>query len=111
MESETAPTGAVRSKLHPQDGKFPIRFDLLLANTVAMRRLAETFGEGAEKYGDNNWQKGFDESVMLSHMGDHIRRHLEGDTTEDHLAHACWNLMALMWFQEKRPELMDLSKP
>jgi len=32
---------------------------------------------------------------------------LQGDRTEDHLAHAAWNIFALMHFEETRPELID----
>lgn len=102
---EQADTGAVRSKLFPDAGSFPLRFDLMFQNDVAMRRIAETFGEGSIKYGDNNWQKGFPRSVMMSHCLEHIRLYLMGNTEEDHLAHAAWNLMSQMWFDEKKPEL------
>lgn len=98
-------TGAARSKLFPTAGSFPLRLDLLFQNDVAVRRIAETFGEGAIKYGDNNWQKGFPRSVMISHCLEHIRLYLAGNTDEDHLAHAAWNLMSQMWFDEKKPEL------
>jgi len=106
---ETADTGAVRSTLYPPGKQFPARYDLLFRNAVAMRRLAETFGEGAAKYGDDNWMKGFKESVYISHALEHIRLYLAGNREEDHLAHASWNLLSLMWVQENLPKLIDLS--
>lgn len=102
---EEGATGAVRSKLFPTIGEFPLRHDLMMANDVAMRRIAETYGEGALKYGDDNWKKGFQRSVMISHCVEHIRLYMAGNTDEDHLAHAAWNLMSQMWFDEKKPEL------
>lgn len=106
---EVFSTGAVRSQIYPKETVFPVRGDLVFCNHVGFRRLSEAYGEGSLKYNDNNWMKGFPESVMLSHCIEHIRKHCAGDRTEDHLAHACWNLYTLMYFQELRPELMDLT--
>lgn len=103
-------TGAKRSNLYPPGEKFPARYDLLFRNASAMRRVAETYGEGEAKYGADNWMNGFPESVYVSHAIEHIRLHLAGDIGEDHLAHAAWNIMALMWTQENKPELIDRTK-
>ena len=86
-----------------------MRLDLLLTNPVGMKRLAEAFGEGALKYGDKNWKLGFPESVFISHAIEHLRLHFELDKSDDHLGHATWNLFTLMWIQEHKPELMDLT--
>jgi hypothetical protein len=110
-QNETESTGAVRNKLYPMGAHFPARYDLLLRNAEAMKRLAETFGEGFDKYGADNWMKGFKESMYLSHGIEHLRLYAAGDASEDHLAHATWNLMALMWVQANRPDLLDLTKP
>lgn len=107
--NETSETGANRAKLYPKTGKFNIRLDLVFNNPIGLRRLAETYGEGAIKYGPNNWKKGFKESVFISHALEHIRLHFHGDTSEDHIAHACWNLFTLMHFQETKPEMMDIT--
>lgn len=101
-------TGAVRSVVVAGDGegRHPARYDLISA--VALRRVAETYGEGAAKYGDNNWRRGMNASVLVNHAMAHLVALLEGDTSEDHAAHAAWNLFALMEFQVNRPELIDL---
>ncbi len=109
--TETASTGAIRSQLYPKGAKFPARYDLMMRNGAGMRRLAETYGEGVARYSPDNWMNGFDESVMISHALEHLRLHLAGDKTEDNLAHSCWNLMTLMWIEENKPELMDITKP
>lgn len=92
-------------------GEFPARFDLVLNNPIGLRRLAQTYGEGAIKYGPDNWKKGFPESNLINHAMAHLTKHIEGDRTEDHIAHAVWNLYTLMHFQVTRPDLMDLSGP
>lgn len=107
--TETADTGAIRSKLYEMGFRFPLRFDLILQNHVGFRRLAETFGEGSLKYPPGNWMKGFQESVYINHAMEHLRLYLAKDTTEDHLAHALWNLYALTYVQEKLPHLLDLT--
>lgn len=109
--SETASTGAERTSMYPKGEKFAARYDLMFRNDVGMRRLAETWGEGFEKYGADNWMKGFPASVFISHALEHIRLYLSGDRSEDHLAHGAWNLLALCWVEEKKPELLDLTMP
>lgn len=104
----TFESGAVRSPtVAGETGKHPARYDLL--NPIVMRRMAETMGEGAIKYGDHNWWKGMSEKVLLNHGLAHIFAWMKGDRTEDHLSHAMWNLGALMQFEETRPELLDLQ--
>ncbi len=94
-------SGAVRSKLDD------VRFDLI--SPLALRRLAATYAEGAEKYGDNNFRKGMEFSNVLNHVLTHIFDYLAGkDSDEDLLAHACWGLMTLMEQETTKPELNDL---
>jgi hypothetical protein len=112
---ETYNTGAIRSELYGQDPLgFDIRLDLVMMNGEALRRLAAAYGEGAVKYDKDpdtvNWMKGFPESVLLKHAIEHLICHLEGDKTEDHLAHATWNLFTAMWQEKYKPELMDLQR-
>ena len=99
------PSGAVRGS--DAEG---VRFDLI--TPIGLRRLAETCAEGARKYGDHNWQKGIPASVMLNHAIRHAYLWLAGDATEDHLAHAAWNLLAVCHFEEVLPEMIDVpSRP
>lgn len=94
-------TGAVRSS--DANG---VRYDLV--SPIGLRRVAETCKEGSLKYDDWNWLKGFPMSDVLNHCMRHIELWRSGDTSEDHLAHAAWNLFALMHFEETRPDLMDI---
>jgi dATP/dGTP diphosphohydrolase, N-terminal len=97
----TFSTGAVRGT----DAEN-VRFDLI--TPIGLRRLAETCAEGAEKYGDHNWQRGIPASVMLNHAIRHIYLWLDGDNTEDHLAHACWNILGVCHFEEEMPQMIDI---
>lgn len=82
------------------------RYDLI--SEIGLERLARTCADGAGKYGDHNWRKGQPFSVVLNHALYHINKFKQGDTSEDHLAHAAWGLFALMEFQATRQELNDL---
>jgi hypothetical protein len=77
-------TGAQRSNLD-------LRYDLLPPSGLA--RAAATMARGAERYGEGNWQKGIPVRDCLNHALAHIFKYLEGDQSEDHLAHAACNLL------------------
>lgn len=94
-------SGAVRSA-DAED----VRYDLI--SPFGLERLARTYAEGAAKYSDHNWRKGMPVSVMINHAMRHVVLYLRGDRAEDHLAHAAWNLFAVMEFEATRPELLDL---
>ena len=66
-----------------------------------------TYAEGAAKYGARNWLKGIPASDLINHAIRHIYLWLGGDMSEDHLAHAAWNLLAVMHFEDTRPDMID----
>ena len=77
---------------------------------AALRAYASAMGEGSLKYGDHNWWKGFNESLLLQHAWAHLIQFMTNDTSEDHLGHGFWNIAALICFAQTRPDLMDLQK-
>jgi len=97
-------TGAVRSS-----DADNVAYHLI--SPVGLRRIAETYAEGSKKYGDYNWEKGFNVGETLNHTVRHIYMFLDGDKSEDHLAHAAWNLIAVMHFQERMPHLLQDLRP
>lgn len=100
LEAEYAKfsTGAIRS----QDANNT-RYDLI--TPIGLRRVAETYKEGCDKYGAFNWEKGMPVNDILNHGIRHIYEYLSGDRTEDHLAHAAWNLLAAMHIEETYPNI------
>ena len=98
----TFSTGAVRD-MHEGKG----RCDLLPA--CVLLRLARHYENGARKYGVRNWQGipcySFADSAMR-----HLLKDMDGQTDEDHLIAAIWNLCGLAWTEEKKPELMDIPE-
>ena len=106
MTQRKAPSGAVRDA---RDGKG--RYDLI--NPFATRALARAMEEGAEHYGERNWELGQPLSWYLDSGPRHID---EYKITRDpkHLRAAMWNMHAAMALREMidlgilPPELDDL---
>jgi len=97
-------TGATRSATPAGSKGKPVRYDLI--SPIALRRLAETYAEGAEIHGARNWEKGLPIWDCLSRALAHISTYCGGDRSEDHLAHAVFGLCASMHFEES-PAAMD----
>lgn len=91
-------SGAVRGT--DADGE---RYDLI--SPIGLKRIAETYAYGAKKYTPFNWEKGIPASNMLNHALRHLYMFLAGDTNEDHLAHAAWNVIGAMHSQTAWPHL------
>ena len=82
-------TGAVRDR---SVGKG--RFDLL--PPAAILRLARHFEKGASKYEARNWERGIPLSRFMDSALRHLFSYLAGQSDEDHLVAAAWNLMAAL---------------
>jgi hypothetical protein len=95
-------TGAVRS-----DTFEKFRYDLV--SPIGLREVARACAEGAEKYGDWNWEKGMPVHDLLNHALAHIYNFLSGDRSEPHLGHAAWNLLAAIHSHELWPHLNEDS--
>ena len=91
-ERELLGSGAVRDV---QTGKP--RYDCI--PTGPLKRLAELYARGAEKYSDFNWHKGMPTQRAMASMLRHAEAYRGGDRSEDHLAAVCWNAMAIMEFE------------
>lgn len=91
-------TGAVRSG----DCK-DVRYDLI--SPIGLRALAQTYAEGAEKFGVCNWENGMPVTDLLNHAIAHVYKFLGGDRSEDHLGHAAWNIIGAIHSFEAWPEL------
>lgn len=83
----------------------------------ALLAWSRTCEEGAAKYGDRNWEKGIPMSNLLGHALTHLIMFQIGDTSEDHLGHAMWNVGAMIEELEKISEgllpesLDDIPRP
>lgn len=67
-DKHTFSSGASSSGMKP-------RYDLI--PTWALRRIAQRFGEGAIKYGEDNWKKGLTDDVFIIDRINHATEHLQ----------------------------------
>jgi hypothetical protein len=84
-----------------------VRYDLV--PIAALRDAAQAWTFGAEKYGDRNWEKGFDWSGPYGSMQRHLQAWFAGEDFDkesglSHLAHAACNLQMLQQFEYTYPE-------
>lgn len=93
-------TGAVRSADCDN-----VRYDLI--SPIGMAALARTYAEGAEKFGEFNWENGMPVTDLLNHAIAHLFKFLSGDRSEDHLGHAAWNVLGAVHSLEMWPHLND----
>lgn len=91
---EQVPGGALRSS---KAGKG--RYDLI--SWHMLRRLAGVYERGAADHGDWNWTKGLPMGGCLSSALRHLDQWKAGETDEDHLAQAIWNIACLIHFDEE----------
>ncbi len=67
---------------------------------TAMLELSVHFRDGAEKYGENNWQKGLPEWSYISSAVRHYLKWRRGDQDERHDRAFMWNMVCLIWTVE-----------
>lgn len=79
-------SGAVRDM---QAGKG--RMDLL--PWAAIMEVSKHCEAGALKYGEHNVDKGIPTHSLMSSAMRHAAKYMEGETDEDHLLAAAWNLL------------------
>ena len=91
-------TGAVRSS----DCKA-VRYDLI--SPIGLEALARTYAEGAEKFGEYNWENGMPAADLINHAIRHLYMFLAGSRHEDDLGHAAWNILGAIHSLQKWPEL------
>lgn len=78
------------------------RYDLI--PIMPLRRLADLYARGAEKYGDRNWQLASSEQELQRFKASGLRhyfQYLNGDTDEDHAAAVVFNVFAQMFLEAK----------
>lgn len=87
-------TGAVRD-----DGGQKTRYDLIPVGPL--KRLADLYARGAQKYGEGNFERGMPFTRVYASLLRHIFAWALGDREEDHLAACVWNAMALMFYEDQ----------
>ena len=93
----------------------PLKYDQMktkwhLLQWNALKQVADVATFGAEKYGERNWEKGdglgyerlfsacmrhLTEGYLAIHTANH-NRGIDNDSQKHHLAHAAWNILAIL---------------
>jgi hypothetical protein len=79
------------------------RYDLIPPELL--KRLAEVYSRGSEKYGDNNWRKANSEEEYQRFVASafrHFEQWRAGEDDEDHAMQACWNIVAYEWHKKHK---------
>jgi hypothetical protein len=79
---------------------------------TALKRLAQRYALGAEKYGESNWLKGINDPQFVQQILDHLAEHVanytvDGSDRDDNLAAIMWGCAALMVVEELNPAILD----
>lgn len=88
-----------------------LRWDLLPLNLI--EKVVEIYTFGAEKYGANTWQNledGYNryKAAMFRHLMEFEKGNVvDDDSGKEHLAHCCWNILAMLHFSEKDQKYKD----
>ena len=95
---------------HDQD---KLRFDLIPVS--AIEELARVYTQGAQKYGEYNWNKGLSWSRIFAAIMRHLWAFWRGENNDQetgisHAAHAAWGCFALIEYARTHPELDDRHK-
>ena len=72
--------------------------------------LAKHFEQGAQKYGEYNWQKGIPLSSYVDSMLRHYTKYINGDTDERHDIAFLWNVVCAIWTCKNKPEYNSYKK-
>lgn len=74
----------------------------------ALLEVSIHYEEGAEKYGEHNWEKGIPAHSFVDSAIRHYIKLRRGDKDERHDRAFIWNLLGLLWTIEHHSELNDL---
>lgn len=93
-----------------EKGSKSSRFDLVPA--AALVQVANVYGQGAMKYAERNWERGYAWGLSYAALQRHLHAFWGGENDDPesglpHLAHAAWHCLALMTWRTTHPELDD----
>jgi hypothetical protein len=78
------------------------RYDLIPG--MPLKRLAELYARGAEKYGEHNWEKAASQEELTTFVASafrHFEQWRNGEVDEDHAIAVVWNIFAYLVTEDK----------
>ncbi|QFG08718.1 hypothetical protein PBI_INGRID_43 [Arthrobacter phage Ingrid] len=93
-----------------EKGTKPERYDLIPVEALAS--VARLYGEGAKKYSEHNWRKGYEWSKSYAALQRHANEfwkgvNLDPETGEPHLAAVIFHSLTLITFMDEHPDFDD----
>lgn len=93
-----------------EKGTKPERYDLIPVEALAS--VARLYGEGAKKYAEHNWRKGYEWSKSYAALQRHANEFWKGvdldpETGEPHLAAVIFHSLTLITFMQEHPDFDD----
>lgn len=76
--------------------------------TECILEVSMHYKQGAEKYGERNWEKGIPLHSYIDSGVRHFLKHIDGQTDERHDRAFVWNMFCAIWTMEHRPEMIDI---
>ena len=70
--------------------------------------LSMHFKECLKKYPERNWEKGLPTHSFIDSGVRHLMKIARGDQDEPHVRALIWNLLAVVWNDENKPQCVDL---
>ena len=74
----------------------------------AMLEVSMHYKQGAEKYGERNWEKGIPLHSFIDSGVRHFLKHIDGHIDERHDRAFIWNMLGAVWTMEHKPEMIDI---
>ena len=69
------------------------------------------YEEGAEKYGEHNWERGIPLHCYLDSAIRHFLKFVDGQQDEPHNRAYIWNLLGAIWTYKNLPDMVDIYFP
>lgn len=93
--------------------KNKLRYDLI--PVIPLKKVAEVYTIGAEKYDDRNWELGMDWGRIYAAMMRHANAWWGGEQNDQidgqhHLSSVVWCALALMEYERTHPEFDPRTK-
>ena len=80
----------------------------LLPMCVLLRMARHYENTDTPEHPARNWEKGMPTHVFMDSALRHIFKYMDGQTNEDHLSAAIWNLFGCAYMEEKHPDQQDI---
>ena len=93
-----------------EKGTKPERYDLIPVEALAS--VARLYGQGAKKYAEHNWRKGYEWSKSYAALQRHANEFWKGvdldpETGEPHLAAVIFHALTMITFMDEHPDFDD----